>query len=75
MIKWAGKDKDGKPIFGFGLSEENIKRLKDDQPIVIKMAEVNRPELGTIYIIYGDTEQEILKALTPLGDEIPGTNQ
>ena len=72
MIKFAGKDKAGKPMFGFGLSEENIERLKDGQPIVVNMANVGRPEMGTVIICYGTTEKELLKTLTPLGGDIPG---
>jgi hypothetical protein len=45
----------------FGLSEENIKRLKDNQPIRIDMAEIGGT--GTTYIYYGKTEKDLAQWL------------
>lgn len=47
----------------FGLTEENVKRLKDNKPV-----QINGTELGlaaNILIIYGKDEKEIRKLLSP----------
>lgn len=44
----------------FGLSENNIQRLKQDQPIKFNLRELGLPELD-IFIMYGTTEEEIQK--------------
>jgi hypothetical protein len=47
-----------------GLSEENIKRLKEGMPIKFNLAEIY-PEIdkGSCFIIYGETEEAIAKTL------------
>ena len=61
MIRATGRDKDGNPIFLLGLSGENITRLVAGEPIAIEMAGVK------ISIIYGKTEEDILKDLKKAG--------
>lgn len=57
MIKFkAGSDED--PIFGFGISEGNVKRLRKGQPIAINMDEMGAN--GTVYIFYGKTERDLV---------------
>lgn len=65
MIKAAGKAGDGKRLLLLGLSDENVKRLKADQPILIKAEDL--AELGFqdmhIAIVYGSTEEEIMERI------------
>lgn len=44
----------------FGLSEENIKRLKEGKPIKIEAEEMGLKGLGVILILYGRTEKDIV---------------
>ena len=56
MIKLAFRDK-GRPGtvgYAFGLSEENIKRLKEGQPIKVDLAQMGGT--GSVLIFYGETE-------------------
>lgn len=46
----------------FGLSAENIKRLKDGQPIVINMKDVGLEE-RRIMITYGETEEKLYEKM------------
>lgn len=46
----------------FGLSSENIKRLKDNQPIVINLKDVGLED-RRIMITYGDTEEKLYKEM------------
>lgn len=67
MLKFLGRDKAGNQLVGFGLSEENIRRLKLDQPIVVNMAEMGKPEWGTVLICYGKTEKDLAKIIEESG--------
>jgi hypothetical protein len=53
-----------------GLSEENLKRLKDNQPIKFAGEEVNLPGWD-IAIVYGTTEQSLAGELRAAGFDIP----
>lgn len=67
MIKFIGAD--GK-LIGFGLSEENVKRLKDGMPIKINGEEVGlRGYVFTIF--YGETEEKMAAELAPLLGKSP----
>ncbi len=55
MIKFKTTGPDGSPGFGFGLSEENIRRLKAGQPIRINLEDLGMK--GTVVILYGETEE------------------
>lgn len=44
----------------FGLSEENLKRLKEKQPILINLKEMGL-ESRNVIITYGETEEAIYK--------------
>lgn len=46
-------------VFLFGLDAENVRRLKDDQPIVIDLAEMEGPPVR-VSLIYGDTLQDLI---------------
>lgn len=51
----------------FGLSEENIKRLKAGQPIAFNLKDMGLEE-RRVLITYGETEDDIYKEMTPYID-------
>ena len=68
MIKFLG-DHEGTPLVGLGLSEENVNRLKQGMPILIKTEEVEKL-LGVkaeIFIFYGQTEESMTDDLLKAG--------
>jgi len=68
MIKFLG-DHEGTPLVGLGLSEENVNRLKQGNPILIKTDEVEKL-LGVkaeIFIFYGQTEESMTADLKKTG--------
>lgn len=56
MIKFTSNN-----LIGLGLTSENIKRLKQGQPILIKGSEIGKNE--NILICYGDHESDVIKFL------------
>lgn len=64
MIKFVGQ-KDGQKLFGFGLSEGNLERLRKGEPIVVDLAVMGAA--GTVMIFYGRTEEEMARMLTTAG--------
>jgi hypothetical protein len=52
-----------KPLIGFGISEENVKRLKKGMPILINLKEMGIE--ADILIFYGETEAEMTEAIKP----------
>lgn len=67
MIKFSST-LNGNPVIGLGLSEANIKKLREGMPILIT-TEDTKKLLGvecSIMIMYGRTEKEITKMLEPL---------
>ena len=66
MIKFSGKNRDGRLVFGFGISEENVKRLKDDNPILINLEDLS-DVVGDVVIFYGETEEQMEEKLRALG--------
>lgn len=65
MVKFTFQGKNG-PVLGIGLSEENIRRLKDGQPILVEGGSLNLNH--DIFIMYGKTEQSIAITLSPYID-------
>lgn len=63
MIKFKLTRDNGKIALGFGLSEENLKLLKQGKPIVVDLNEMGLD--AEIMIMYGETERAILKTLKP----------
>lgn len=58
MIKAMGKDKvTGRVTYLFGLSEENVKRLKQGNPIAFDLEPLGGT--GSVLIMYGKTEEHI----------------
>ena len=62
MIKFKATAGDGRPIIGFGLSEENIKRLKNDEPIFVKLSDLGMGN-AVVVIFYGETEAKMAEYL------------
>ena len=52
-----------KPLIGFGITEENVKRLKSGMPILVNLQEMGIN--ADILICYGETELELIKTLKP----------
>ena len=70
MIKFKGKTKEGKSLIGFGLSSENIERLKCDKPIHFD-GDSLQIEGVEFVILYGETEDKIyadLKEVFTIGE-------
>ncbi len=67
MIKFVSRPRKNKaPLVGLGLSEENIKRLKQGRPIRLDLKDLGlRPT--EIMIFYGATEVDMRGELIRLG--------
>ena len=72
MLKFIAHANDFTPIFGIGLSEDNIQKLREDQPILIKLREITPflPDIA-ILIFTGALESTLLdKATQNEGGEV-----
>jgi len=58
MIKFRAGE-----LLGFGISEENVKRLKAGQPIKINLAEMGLS--GEMLIFYKPTDEELVESMKP----------
>lgn len=68
MIKAKGEDEHGNPVLLFGLSGENLRRLRQGQPIKINLAEMGLAGLaGYAVIFYGNTEDAMVAHLREAG--------
>jgi len=70
MIKFTAGSKqsgDSRLLIGLGLSAENLKRLKEDNPIVVKMEDLFVPLKADILIFYEETEELLEKKLRDMG--------
>lgn len=65
MIKFRGDASDGKPVMVFGLSHQNIDRLKAGEPISFSLSELGLE--GHVIIMAGETEAAIYEELTGAG--------
>lgn len=63
MIKFKAS-KDDKELIGFGLSEENVRKLKDGMPIHIDDSDLSDQE---ILIFYGKTEKDMMDSIYRMG--------
>lgn len=63
MVKFKYTRKDGSPGYGFGISAENVERLKKGQPIIIDMTEMGGE--GEVMIFYGETTGDLIKTVQP----------
>ena len=62
MIKFL-YEKEESTLVGLGISEENVRRLKDDQPIVVKLSDMGITTDIQVLIFYGKDEKEMEKTL------------
>jgi hypothetical protein len=62
MIKFKGKF-NGKEILGMGISEANVRKLKEGMPILIEEPKFFN---GTIMLMYGRTEMDIVEEIKPI---------
>lgn len=60
MLKFAASTSDGH-IVGLGLSEENIRRLQQGHPIIVRLREMLPDSRVEILIFAGTTEAEMTK--------------
>jgi len=65
MIKFKATMIDGDPLFGFGISDANIAKLKDGKPIKVDLKELG--EKGHVVILYGPTEMAIHRQMIAAG--------
>ena len=77
MIKFLGTS-NGKPLYGFGLSEENCKRLVAGRPIIIDldvMAKDSSPsdQRGAVLIFGGKTDQDLADEMLKGTGKIPAS--
>jgi hypothetical protein len=57
MIRAKATAPDGSHVIVLGLSQENIKRLTAGQPIRVTGESISTPEIASILIFAGGTEQ------------------
>jgi hypothetical protein len=60
MIRFKAT-RDGKPQIGLGVSRENVRRLTNGEPILVRGESVGMPELDSILIFFGETEAAMLR--------------
>lgn len=63
MINATATKADGTALYIFGLSDENIRRLREGSPIAFSLSEMGGS--GDVVITWGKTEREIAKCLEP----------
>lgn len=65
MVRCQATGKDGRPVFVFGLTRENITRLTNGEPIKLDLDAfgLTGPPL-TIYLTFGETEEAIARELS-----------
>jgi len=61
MITGKGTDTEGNPVYIVGLSEGNIRHLKNGKPMKVVMERMG--VTGTIMVFYGETEDIMLEEL------------
>jgi len=72
MMKFTGNDREtGRPLLGIGLSRENCERLLKGEPI--QFSTDNMPGLPSVdvYIMAGETEDEMAASLVEAGAMTP----
>lgn len=55
MIRAKGRDRSGRPVFYLGIDDENVRRLKEGDPIAFNGEELGIT--GTVIICYGTMQQ------------------
>ncbi len=62
MIKATGEH-EGRPLTVFGLEPGNLRLLQAGKPIRVDMAELGRPDMGIVLIVFGETREEIAQSI------------
>lgn len=70
MIKFKA-ERDGKPLYGFGLSHQNLALLRAGRPIHVHLEQMGGE--GSVFIFAGATEQDMANDLAELGLVNPET--
>jgi hypothetical protein len=65
MIKFTGRGFNGKKVIGIGLTEENIERLKQDDPILFSCESLGLDDESQILIVYDSTKFKELQHKIP----------
>ena len=65
MVKFTVLGANGRTLLGIGLSQENLDRLKQGQPIIFTSEEISLPWKADILIMFGNTESDMKKELKP----------
>lgn len=65
MLKMKVSYPDGRPLFVLGLSEMNLRKLRDGDPILVKLATLGGTDDVLIYA--GATEKSMMKDLQDAG--------
>lgn len=63
MIKFTANHPDGKMLIGLGLSNRNIKLLREGRPIVVDLADLGITLKAEIFIFTGKDERSMKKDL------------
>lgn len=63
MIKYKVTGDDGTMAIGFGISEENVKRLKAGQPILVDLNEMGIN--ANLMIFYRETDEQLIESVKP----------
>ncbi len=71
MIKFNGRDENGRLLIGFGLSEMNLRKLRQGLPIHVHADEMGF--VGDVLIFYGKTEDDLTKQMIDGGFVDPDT--
>jgi len=66
MLRGAYNGDDGRRHFLFGLSDGNLERLRNGQPILIDLGELGGRD-GTVLIFTGRTEEKMVDMLRQRG--------
>jgi hypothetical protein len=57
MIRARATSADGRPVIVLGLSDENVKRLTQGQPIRVTGESIGLSSVAAILVFHGGTEQ------------------
>jgi hypothetical protein len=70
MIKFAATTGAGTKLITFGLSDGNIKKLREKKPIIVDLDKLGVPGVQ-IMIMWGETEQAMTAELIAAGFKLP----
>lgn len=66
MIKFTATTGEGTPLIGLGLSEENLRRLRAGQPIMLKLGDLLPGVQIEVLIFAGRDEYDLTERLASL---------